>query len=533
MSNIKVLDIINVSETCRKELISTNQHYGIDTSNSATLPEAISDYKLYGTKVRPEGHEVRWIDIDGRCETTYIADGEDAVAPFTPNYDPEYLEFNRWICTASSLQNVTHEMDCGAYYQPKALETTDPLYIFMNGNSDNIRPSIYKVTVDSSNLTITLSNYINSTGYCYIDWGDNTIEVATTSSSHTYSEAGKYVLRFCAYAPTRTCYGAIQNITGCKCTAVYLGNHGFSSSSSNLVAMYQFLNSHPIEVIVISESCLKYNPSSYTKTIPCGYYKALIYPFNTNNTYMMIPICIQNTSGYNNLKYIVFEYGYINVSSNLQSCQYCLDKLILPDSITNINYRSFPGLNLRKLYALNVITSTESSSTDRDIWTPIVSADELDLKLTSIPKFLFGEGSYQLSYSELRLPKIFTINNEVSSIAEKWCGISEVDFNGRKIEQINIPLDFNVPLFTLSGNNSKGYPSIWLNDNNILSIAQNLKDNSNESTSNTLIFNTLDEFRFTHIFVDSTSGQQVLEGTAGAITLLQYIQNKNWTVSFS
>ena len=103
----------------------------------------------------------------------------------------------------------------------------------------------------------------------------------------------------------------------------------------------------------------------------------------------------------------------------------------------------------------------------------------------------------------------------------------------RKIEQINIPLDFNVPLFTLSGNNYKGYPSIWLNDNNILSIAQNLKDNSNESTSNTLIFNTLDEFRFTHIFVDSTSGQQVSENTTGAITLLQYIQNKNWTVSFN
>ncbi len=532
MPDIKVLDIINVSETCRKELISTNQHYGIGTLNNATLPEAISDYKLYGTRVRPSGHEVRWIDIDGRCETTYVADGETAVAPFTPNYDPEYLEFSRWVCTAQSLQNVTHEMDCGAYYQPKALESTDPLYIFMNASSNNIRPSIYKINVDSSNLTITLTINIPA-GNCYIDWGDNTIENATASSSHTYSEAGRYILRFCAYAPTYTRWGVIQNITGCKCTAIYLGNHEFVQTSNGSLTMTQLLKYHPIEVIVISESWMKYVLTSYSGNINCGYYKTLIYPFNSNNIYMMIPELTSVVSNYNNLKYVIFEHGYTNVTSIINYCAYYLDKLILPDSITNIAWNSFQSLTLGKLYASNTIISTESSFEDSAISFPILSVDELNLKLAFIPKFLFGRGNSFASYYETRLPKIFTINNEVVSVAEKWCGISTGWFNGRKIEQINIPVDFNVHLFTLSGNNYKGYPSIWLTDNNILLIAQNLKDNSNESTSNTLMLNTLDEFRFTHIFVDSTSGQQVSENTTGAITLLQYIQNKNWTVSFS
>lgn len=95
MSNIKVLDVINTAENCRKQLIQVNQNKGIGTLSSATLPEAISDYSNSDMSAGQSGHEVRWIDIDGTCVKTYVQDGETAVPPFTPNIDPTYLEFDR------------------------------------------------------------------------------------------------------------------------------------------------------------------------------------------------------------------------------------------------------------------------------------------------------------------------------------------------------------------------------------------------------------------------------------------------------
>ena len=63
-------------------------------------------------------------------------------------------------------------------------------------------------------------------------------------------------------------------------------------------------------------------------------------------------------------------------------------------------------------------------------------------------------------------------------------------------------------------------------------MANKLKDNTG-LTANTITFSTYSHrTRMNTIYLDA-NGARVPYGTAGAVSILGFIQNKNWTVSFS
>lgn len=83
--------------------------------------------------------------------------------------------------------------------------------------------------------------------------------------------------------------------------------------------------------------------------------------------------------------------------------------------------------------------------------------------------------------------------------------------------------------FNLSGLN---LASCALSDESLIDIANKLKDNTG-LTANTITFSSITHrTRMKTIYLDA-NGARVPYGTAGAVSILEFIQNKNWTVSFS
>ena len=71
-----------------------------------------------------------------------------------------------------------------------------------------------------------------------------------------------------------------------------------------------------------------------------------------------------------------------------------------------------------------------------------------------------------------------------------------------------------------------------LSDESLIDIANKLKDNTG-NTASTITFSTYKHrTRMNTIYLD-VNGARVPYGTAGAVSILKFIQNKNWTVSFS
>lgn len=532
MSNIKVLDVINTAENCRKQLIQVNQNKGIGTLSSATLPEAISDYSNSDMSAGQSGHEVRWIDIDGTCVKTYVQDGETAVPPFTPNIDPTYLEFDRWVCTASSLQNVTHRMDCGAYYQVKALEATDPLYL-ASGSIANTRPTIVKMYIYSESMSVTW--YWANTSYSptvYVDWGDGSaIEsfIYSTNLTHTYTQVGDYVIRLVCSAYT---WGI--NLGDPRIYTLYYGNN---TSGGKIVQTMISSNMSSCDRLVLSEEVIAgitYNASSlyYFGTFGA---QAVIIPYPQSQTWLYLPNQYTEILNYRkSLKYCIIEYGFTTLyPPYYDNCKTELDTLILPDSINRF-YRTSPSLYsgiipyyVRNLYAFTPIQIDDTNTQEATYWHSIISrVDNCNITFKGvITKGLFGDTVFNTGAGILPRRIDFT---QVTSITENWAQVNNCI---GCVEEILLPQDFDGSLLNIYGNNYS-IPSNGLLDSNVIDIAQKLKDNSQTGVVNILRLSSYDKPRFNSIYMSPT-GQPVDAGTTGAITLLEYITNKNWTVSFS
>ena len=149
---------------------------------------------MVNTSIEPaevEKHEVRWIDADGTILKRELVDTGDSVTmPEDPNYDPEYLEFDRWISTGGDINNVTKDIDFGAYYRPKEV-TIDGV---------TARATILKARfTEKTGLTVQLQSMAGPSASTplKVDWGDGSISTVTSSStkpSHTYDSYGEYVI---------------------------------------------------------------------------------------------------------------------------------------------------------------------------------------------------------------------------------------------------------------------------------------------------------------------------------------------------
>ena len=91
--------------------------------------------------------------------------------------------------------------------------------------------------------------------------------------------------------------------------------------------------------------------------------------------------------------------------------------------------------------------------------------------------------------------------------------------NAYNIKKLTIPQDFNAVIYIYS----------YINDNELLSVIKKLKDNTGTSAK-TITFALFYKPRLNILSV--LNGEYVPYGTAGSISLLQYLTNKNWTVSW-
>ena len=209
---------------------------------------------------------------------------------------------------------------------------------------------------------------------------------------------------------------------------------------------------------------------------------------------------------------------------------YSLTSITIPSSVTSISNSAF-----QYCYSLTSITIPSSVTSISN------SAFQYCYSLTSvvIPNSVTSIGSN--AFSSCSSLTSITIPNSVTSIG------SSAFYSCSSLTSITIPSSvtsigsnafsscYSLTDFVLYEDfNISGLPlsSFALSDETLIDIANKLKDNTG-LTVNTITFSTnKHRTRMNTIYLD-VNGARVPYGTAGAVSILKFIQNKNWTVSFS
>jgi hypothetical protein len=120
-----------------------------------------------------KGRPVKYYDIDGTIlKQEFVNQGEAPTPPNTPEFDKEYLVFDKWL----DLPEIVGEDY--VYALAKYLIKDEATYVFVNV---------------SKNLCPNLEIIFNITGdELSIDWGDG---VVNNSVSHIYENYGEYVIK--------------------------------------------------------------------------------------------------------------------------------------------------------------------------------------------------------------------------------------------------------------------------------------------------------------------------------------------------
>lgn len=126
-------------------------------------------------------YRVRYYDIDGTVlKEQWVNSGENATPPNNPNYDSDYLIFDRWN---ASSNNITYSKDIGAIYNTVDGKT----YVFLDlkGLQD---------------LTVVLLFTKHNNDTLTVEWGDGTSSTYTTNGTintgnHTYPAKGEYIVK--------------------------------------------------------------------------------------------------------------------------------------------------------------------------------------------------------------------------------------------------------------------------------------------------------------------------------------------------
>ena len=143
-----------------------------------------------------------------------------------------------------------------------------------------------------------------------------------------------------------------------------------------------------------------------------------------------------------------------------------------------------------------------------------------------------GTDTLATTYSlhNLIFGNINTINTVLSSgfsyltIPSSITSIISTAFSGMNtLNYINLYSSFDISL-NLSLNP--------LSEDCLIDIANKLKDNTGLTSKTLTLQEQFCKSKMILIYVD-TNGNKVNPGTTGAVTLLEFITNKNWTVTFS
>lgn len=477
----EVLKLVNNAEISRQALIKSNNAKGVDTPKTATLTEAIALAGMVESEAT--GHKVRFIDIDGNCETIYVEDGGTAVPPYVPNYDEEYIEFDSWVMTAESLDNVTERIDCGALYRSKALVAGDKLYdaIAIDNGSVEVRPTIIKCSFDETtglNPTLSIGSLSPTTAIVYVDWGDGTaVETGTGSATinftHTYSTKGRYVIRWWSNGTQ----------AGQRPTNNYM--LGSASLNNAIYAYYMGAN-------------VTYHYQSEFAYLNCVLNNTKGAVGSNGFTNSCIPLVLYNGSTLSNgaCKYLVIPYG----------------------SNTNIYYVLGTGVTGEV-----VLPNTIHGSTNN----PLQIDNVTEIKLPQNSNQFQIATTYSLKRIVLNETSSVTINNAYSLqefITKNPTNNISITGTSKNLTTFIIPAEFSGDI------NIRNSPNI--SKESLLLMATNLKDKSADNASGILNLSYGVKPILDSVFINVFTGAEAQNELDGD-TLAEYILSKNWTITYT
>ena len=496
MSNIKAVDFAKTVEQQRQRLIQHIKDNNITVSDTASLPAVVGINNNINDPVTVSGFRVEYVDIDNTpLKTEYVEAGHASTPPATPSYDSTLLEFDHWAVSAGDdLNNITRDTFVLPYYRPKL----DP--------NLNQRPT-YLICHFATDLSPTLQ-IGNTHTNAYVLWGDgSTAEQITGSTiSHTYAEEGWYTI---------TIYGDNYTLGGNS-------NYGMFTTSSAAASLYAVYCGENLN------STTKKLPSNFANQSSnlhiCIFDKDMTDISTTNGTTFRYCTALLN---------IVIPSGVTSIPAVFMPSA-ASKYVVLPNTITSLEDRCF-GQNGYNTYIENIvlpdsITSITSSQGSIFYANPILKNINFPSRVTYVPS------SFVMSCGKLWENKSVVIPSTLSFSTNSFSYTGAKEFiltnpnvamncTGNNLSSVILPSDYNADI-------SIGSLGYVISEECVIQIANKLKDNTGEG-SHTITLPTVKLFEYRYLLMLDANGDKVPAGTAGAVSLEQFIKNKNWTVTYS
>lgn len=531
MADIKFYDYVKDVELNRRRLIDNIKSKGLQVDANASLSEVVTtnnNIPLYDEegKVR-----VRFFRGDGKLLKTEYVEVGGAVTPPTEDidFDPEILTFKEWISGTgtNNFTNIPHALDFGAVYEDKVPGST---HIFCKFNERTGKDVTIQV-----NTSKTLS-YI-------IDWGDGTIEeytaIYTRSYSHSYEMYGQYTIHLKPNGWTPKDWFTDYSLLQLKSNSS-LGLLGNTVTNDAIQSIYSYNLDTSTDYVIRGSYNIKYiiNTAPYFKCY--NYFYMCHVDFIVYNNPILIPysnntLHIGNSTGdYSSMSFCIFG-GNIYYKSNstynpsLYISAGSLQDLFIVPKILNIGTAG--GVSVIELRS-----ASNSRSVKKLLYNYATETISFDYSVNSTDIYLYNTtniNNINVTCGFIYMPKVTTISSGYFSTS--WFTTLDLSSNNGLIcpknlfnycgvlKELYLPQNFN---------NSLDLGSTIVD--NYVDILNSLKDNASETTSLILDFcNQTNHPRIKDIYVKLNNGlYEECESTdEGAISLIEAMQNKGWTIS--
>ena len=535
MADIKFYDYVRDVELNRRRLIDNIKNKGQQIDINASLSEVVTtnnNIPLYDEKGKVR---VRFFRGDGTLlKTEYVEDGGTVTPPTEDiDFDPDILTFKEWVSGTgtNNFTNIPHALDFGAVYEDKVPGST---HLFCKFN-------------ERTGKDVTIQVYAGKALSFIIDWGDGTVEEYTSTGyttkpySHSYETYGQYAIHLKpnGWAPEDwfTDYTLLQIKS--SSTVGLLGN---KVTSDAIQSIYSYSLDVSVNDIVYGSYNIKYiiNTAPYFK---CGespfnncHVDFIVYnnpilmsPFtnhiyigNNNNDSSSVSFCIIGNNIYYYRASSHYNTPLVISAGNLQ------DLFIVP-KILNIGVAG----QVSNLYL-------QSAQNNRSIHKTLYNYAAEDVNLSSSINsryvYLYNTTNIinlSIQCTSIYMPKVNTISSGSFSISDFTvldlssnigliCPIDLLNSCG-VLEKLYLPQNFNTSLNLRN--------TIV---NNYVDILNSLKDNSSESTKLILTFNNQTnhpKIKDIYVKLNNTLYEECESTDEGAITLIEAMQNKGWTIS--
>lgn len=507
MAKISAASFANSVDENRKRLIQHCRDNKVEVSDTASLDKVVDVTRGINFPADDKPIKVEILDID--CSeivpTYYVEKGADVVLPdIIPNFDEEHLEFGSWaISGGDELTNVQRNITCMPHYKTRYDESIGQ------------RPTYVQCYFDDTTLKPTI-NFSAIPTNTYIDWGDgSSVEQVTAKTiAHTYSVKGFYWIKIYGdkYSLGGGTYGLFGSDPFKYCAIkIYLGE-------KNTLAG---LNSH------MNLECLVFD--TYGATIPLPKYflsystklKSVIVP---NGVTYLDDECFRYGYG---LKKIILPNTLTGMNKNNMSYMYRLEEISLPKSLSKMNEYSFYTCPMLK----ELVIPDSVTTIGGYVLNTIGALKKLVLSenLTSFGASNSLGGCYNLE--ELRFPpKITTSVTLGNAFSLKKLYIPK--YSGSMTIVATQAYNLSEIILEDGHDCSLSFSTSPLTKDCLIDIANKIKDNTG-LTARTLTLSPAQCKLILNTTYLNAFGGEVPYGTEGAVTLMEFIQNKNWTVSIS